>query len=110
VQAHLDLFRKSGAELILGTGRLIDSQTVEVTLHNGTTRRLQGKRILIGTGSRAVIADTPGLREANPVTHVELLELEAVPVHLIILGGGYVGPEFALAMRRFDKRRYSRRA
>ena len=101
VQAHLNLFRKSGAELIFGTGRFVDSQTIEVTLPNGTTRRLQGKRILIGTGSRAVIADTPGLREANPLTHVELLELEIVPAHLIILGGGYVGLEFALAMRRF---------
>ena len=101
VQAHLDLFRKSGAELILGTGRFVDSQTIEVKLPNGMTRRLQGKRILIGTGSRAVIPDTPGLRDANPLTHIELLELDAVPAHLIILGGGYVGLEFALAMRRF---------
>ncbi len=101
VQSHLDLFRKSGAELILGAGRFVDSKTIEVTLPNGTTKRLQGKRILIGTGSRAVIGDTPGLRDANPLTHVELLELEAVPAHLIILGGGYVGMEFALAMRRF---------
>ncbi len=101
VQTHLDLFRKSGAELILGTGRFVDSKTIEVTLPNGTTRRLQGKCVLIGTGSRAVVGDTPGLREANPLTHVELLELETVPGHLIILGGGYVGLEFALAMRRF---------
>ena len=101
VQAHLDLFCKSGAELILGTGRFIGPKTIEVTLPDGATRRLQGERILIGTGSRAVIGDTPGLREANPLSHVELLELETVPNRLIILGGGYVGLEFALAMRRF---------
>ena len=101
VQDHLDLFRKTGAELILGTGRFVGPKTIEVTLPNGTTRKLQGERVLIGTGSRAVTEDTPGLREANPLTHVELLDIENLPGHLIILGGGYVGLEFAIAMRRF---------
>ena len=87
--------------MIFGTGRFVAPKTIEVNLPDGTTRKLQGKRILIGTGSRAVIADTPGLREANPMTHVELLELDTVPHQLIIVGGGYVGLEFALAMRRF---------
>jgi pyruvate/2-oxoglutarate dehydrogenase complex dihydrolipoamide dehydrogenase (E3) component len=101
VQAHLDLFHASGAELILGTGRFVNANTVEVALSSGGTRNVQGKRILIGTGSRAVVGDTPGLREADPLTHVEALELDTVPGHLIILGGGYVGLEFAHAMRRF---------
>ena len=104
VQAHLDLFRSSGAELILGTGRFVAPKTIEVTLPNGTTRRLQADCVLIGTGSRAIVGDTPGLREANPLTHVELLDLETVPSHLIIFGGGYVGLEFALAMRRLAAR------
>ena len=101
VEAHLELFEKSGAELIFGTGRFVGPKTVEVTLPDRTKRKLQGERVLIGTGSRAVVGDTPGLREANPLTHVELLELDNVPGHLIVLGGGYVGLEFALAMRRF---------
>lgn len=101
VEAHLELFQKSGAELIFGTGRFVGPKTVEVTLPSGTKRKLWGERVLIGTGSRAVVGDTPGLREANPLTHVELLELDDVPGHLIVLGGGYVGLEFALAMRRF---------
>ena len=101
IQAHLSLFRASGAELIRGTGRFVDGKTVEVALSGGGTRLLQGKRTLIGTGSRAVVGDTPGLQEAGPLTHVEALELDTVPGHLIILGGGYVGLEFAHAMRRF---------
>ncbi len=100
VQAHLELFNKTGAELILGTGRFAGPKTVEITQPDGTTRRLQGERILIGTGSRAFVGDTPGLRESHPLTHVELLELENLPEHLIIFGGGYVGLEFAHAMRR----------
>ena len=100
LQAHIDLFHNTGAELILGTGRFIGPKSIEVTSANGITRKLQGERILSGTGSRAIVEDTPGLREANPLTHVEILELETIPSHLIILGGGYVGLEFALSMRR----------
>ena len=100
VQAHLNLFNKSGAELILGAGRFVGPKTIEVTLTDGMSRTLQGDRILIGTGSRAIVGEIPGLREADPLTHVELLELETIPDHLIIFGGGYAGLEFAQAMRR----------
>ena len=52
-------------------------------------------------GTRATLPDVPGLSDAAPMTHVEALELERVPEHLIVLGGGYVGLELAQAMRRF---------
>ncbi len=55
-------------------------------------------------GSRATIPDVPGLAAAQPMTHVEALDLERLPEHLIVLGGGYVGLEFAQAMRRFGSR------
>jgi pyruvate/2-oxoglutarate dehydrogenase complex dihydrolipoamide dehydrogenase (E3) component len=51
-------------------------------------------------GSRAKIDDIPGLRGANPLTHIEIWELDEVPSKLLILGGGYIGLEFAQAMRR----------
>jgi pyruvate/2-oxoglutarate dehydrogenase complex dihydrolipoamide dehydrogenase (E3) component len=47
---------------------------------------------------------TPGLVDAQPLTHVEALELDHIPGHLVILGGGYIGLEFAQAMRRFGSR------
>ncbi len=104
VNIHLDLYKKSGAELVMGTGRFIAPKTIQVATNDGGTRVLHGKKVVINTGSRATLDATPGLREANPLTHVEALELDRVPEHLLVLGGGYVGMEFAQAMRRFGSR------
>jgi pyruvate/2-oxoglutarate dehydrogenase complex dihydrolipoamide dehydrogenase (E3) component len=102
--AHLQKFRESGAELVMGTGRFVGPRTVEVTLNAGGTRTLRGENVVINTGSRARIDDTPGLLDAHPLTHVEALELDRVPNHLVVLGGGYVGLEFAQALRRLGSR------
>jgi pyruvate/2-oxoglutarate dehydrogenase complex dihydrolipoamide dehydrogenase (E3) component len=75
-----------------------------VTLRDGTSRTLRGTRVVIGTGTRATIGDVPGLTDSQPLTHVEALELGEVPAHLLVLGGGYVGLEFAQAMRRLGSR------
>ena len=104
VAAHLQKFQASGAELVMGTGRFVAPRTIEVNLNAGGTRTLQGDNVVINTGSRARIDDTPGLRDAHPLTHVEALELDRVPNHLVVLGGGYVGLEFAQAMRRLGSR------
>jgi pyruvate/2-oxoglutarate dehydrogenase complex dihydrolipoamide dehydrogenase (E3) component len=104
VAAHLQKFRESGAELVMGTGRFVAPKTVEVTLNAGGTRTLRGENVVINTGSRARIDDTPGLLDAHPLTHVEALELDRVPNHLVVLGGGYVGLEFAQALRRLGSR------
>ncbi len=101
VDMHLDLYKKSGAELIMGSGRFISPRTIEVTLAEGGTRLLHGKNVVINTGSRATIEQTPGLAEANPLTHIEALELDHIPRHLLVLGGGYIGLELSQAMRRF---------
>ncbi len=104
VDVQLDLYEKSGAELIMGSGRFTGPKTIEVTSADGATRLLRGERIVLNTGTHATIDPTPGLREANPLTHIEALELDRVPEHLIVLGGGFVGVEFAQAMRRFGGR------
>ncbi|WP_263415499.1 dihydrolipoyl dehydrogenase family protein [Terriglobus albidus] len=104
VETHLDLYRQSGAELIMGNASFIGPKTVEVTLQDGRKRVLVGKNVIIGTGTHAAVDRTPGLAEAQPLTHVEALELDYVPERLIILGGGYVGLEFAQAMRRFGSK------
>jgi pyruvate/2-oxoglutarate dehydrogenase complex dihydrolipoamide dehydrogenase (E3) component len=104
VALHLDLYKKSGTELVIGSGRFTGPKTIEVTSAEGQKRVLRGKKVLINTGTRAAIDPVPGLAEAKPLTHVEALELDYIPRHLLVIGGGYVGLELAQAMRRFGSR------
>src|SRR5262245_18249031 len=104
VELHLANFEASGAELVMGEARFTEPKTVRVTLNAGGTRLLRGERVFINVGTRASMPDVPGLAITGPMTHVEALNLERLPEHLVILGGGYVGLEFAQAMRRFGSR------
>ena len=104
IAMHEDRYDKTHTELILGEGRFVAPKTIEVILTNGGTRLLTGTHVVISTGSRATILPIPGLRESNPLTHIEALELDDVPQQLLIFGGGYVGLEFAQAFRRFGSR------
>lgn len=104
IALHESKYKASGAEIVMGSGRFVAPNTIEVALNAGGTRTLRGKTVIINTGSRARIDDTPGIREARPLTHIEALELDHIPDHLIVLGGGYVGLELAQAMRRFGSR------
>ena len=104
IQGHLNLYKASGAELIMGSARFIAPRTVEVSLNDGGTRMIVGDRVFLNLGSRAVIPDVPGAAAAKPMTHMQLLDLERLPEHLIVIGGGYVGLELSQAMRRFGSR------
>jgi pyruvate/2-oxoglutarate dehydrogenase complex dihydrolipoamide dehydrogenase (E3) component len=103
-QMHMDNFARSKAEIVMGEGRFIGDRTLKVSLAGGGERILRGDQVFINTGTRASIGNTPGLAEASPLTHTEALELDVVPEHLLILGGGFVGLEFAQAMRRLGSR------
>src|SRR6266446_3207531 len=103
-ELYLGNYKKTGAEFICGSGRFIAPRTLEVTLRDATRRQLRGTNVIVSTGTRAVIDSIPGLADAQPLTHVEALELDVVPEHLIVIGGGYVGIELSQAMRRFGSK------
>ena len=104
IAAHLENYKASGAELILGDGRFVAPKTLEVRLNDGGTRVLVGDKVFLNVGTHAAIPNVPGLEAARPLTNIEALELDYLPPHLIVLGGGYVGLEFAQAYRRFGSR------
>ncbi len=109
IQVHLDKYRAAldkqrGDELMFGEGTFVAPRTVHVRLRDGGERTLTAERVFVNLGSRATIPDTPGLREAKPLTHIEALDLQRRPEHLIVLGGGYVGLELSQALRRLGSR------
>jgi len=91
-QANIDLYR--------GEATFVDDRTVAVSQQDGEVRRLAGERVLINTGTRPRMPDVPGLREVRFLDSTSVMELDHVPDHLLVLGGGYIGLEFAQLFRR----------
>jgi pyruvate/2-oxoglutarate dehydrogenase complex dihydrolipoamide dehydrogenase (E3) component len=90
-----------GLDLIWGEARFRDAHTIEVHGHGAAGRQLRGERIFINTGTRASIPPLEGLDGVPWLDSTSIMELDAVPEHLLILGGGYVGLEFGQMFRRF---------
>ncbi|MEJ0052322.1 MAG: FAD-dependent oxidoreductase [Methylovirgula sp.] len=101
VAGFLEGFKSSGAELIRGSGRFTGPKMLEVQLNDGGTRFLTADKVFLNIGTHSAMPDVPGLEAAKPLTHIDILEIDYVPPHLIVLGGGYVGLEFTQAYRRF---------
>ena len=109
VKVHLDKYHAAlnqhrGDELILGDATFVAPRTLRVALHDGGERTLAADRVFVNVGTHATIPDTPGLQEAKPMTHIEALDLQRRPDHLIVVGGGYVGLELGQALRRLGSR------
>ncbi|MEH2150527.1 mercuric reductase [Nostoc sp.] len=90
-----------GHELIIGTARFVAPKTIAVTTTEGNNRLLTAERLFINTGTRPLIPSIPGLTEVEFLTSESIMELEYLPEHLIVLGSGYIGLEFAQMFRRF---------
>ncbi len=93
-----------GLEFMLGEARFVGEKTVEVSLRAGGSRTLIGKHVVINTGTRPAMPALPGLSDVQPLTNETILELETLPEHLLIIGGGFEGVEFAQMYRRFGSR------
>jgi pyruvate/2-oxoglutarate dehydrogenase complex dihydrolipoamide dehydrogenase (E3) component len=88
----------------MGEAKFTGPKTVEVQLDDGGVRTIVGERVFLNLGTHTSIPEISGLRESNPLTHIEALELDRLPEHLVVIGGGYVGLELAQAWRRFGSR------
>lgn len=104
IQVHMNKYRAAGSDLIFGEGTFVGPRTLHVALRDGGERTLAADRVFVDVGTHAAVPDTPGLRESNPMTHIEALDLQRRPEHLIVLGAGYVGLELAQALRRLGSR------
>jgi pyruvate/2-oxoglutarate dehydrogenase complex dihydrolipoamide dehydrogenase (E3) component len=104
LEVHNKRFAANHVEFICGQGVFVGPREISIDLEQSGTRLLSADTVIVSTGSRATIPHIPGLLEAKPMTHVEELELDTLPDHLIVLGAGYVGLEFAQAMARFGSK------
>jgi pyruvate/2-oxoglutarate dehydrogenase complex dihydrolipoamide dehydrogenase (E3) component len=94
-----------GDHFILGEARFVAPRTVDVQpAGGGPVRRMTGEKLFINLGARPKMPAIPGLVDVNPMTSESALELDRLPEHLLIMGGGYIGVELGQAFRRFASR------
>jgi pyruvate/2-oxoglutarate dehydrogenase complex dihydrolipoamide dehydrogenase (E3) component len=99
-----NLHTSLGDNLIIASASFIASKMIEVTTADGSARLLTAERFFVNTGTRPLVPSIPGLKEAGFLTSESIMELEQLPEHLIVLGSGYIGLEFAQMFRRFGSR------
>jgi pyruvate/2-oxoglutarate dehydrogenase complex dihydrolipoamide dehydrogenase (E3) component len=91
-------------ELIFGEGSFVDARTVRVALNAGGERLLTAPKVVINTGGRPAVPPIPGLGDVRFLDSTSIMDLETLPSHLVVLGGGYIGLEFSQMFRRFGAR------
>jgi pyruvate/2-oxoglutarate dehydrogenase complex dihydrolipoamide dehydrogenase (E3) component len=85
-----------GCTVVEGHARFVGQDTLSVD-----EEQLSAPRIFINVGGRAIVPDFPGIDRISYLTNTSILELDRVPAHLVIIGGSYIGLEFAQMYRRF---------
>jgi pyruvate/2-oxoglutarate dehydrogenase complex dihydrolipoamide dehydrogenase (E3) component len=96
--------RTKKLDLIFGTASFTGPKTLSVRANDGSERILSAPKIFINAGTRAGVPKIEGLDKVSFLDNVSIMELDAVPEHLIALGGGYIGLEFGQMFRRFGSR------
>lgn len=96
--------KAANLELMFGEARFTGRKSVAVRLRDGGQRELMGEKIFINVGARPTVPTIEGLPEVPFLNSTSIMELESVPEHLVVLGGGYVGLEFGQMFRRFGSR------
>ena len=104
-QKNYEKVSQAGAEILDGEVSFISENTVEVKYEDGTKESIKAERIFINTGSKSIIPNIEGLKD-NPYVYTSesLMELDKLPNHLVINGGGYIGLEFASYYANFGSK------
>ena len=95
---------RAGVEIVFGDARFAGERRVEVRMPDGSLQTYVASTIIINTGARPARPDVAGLEQVAALDSTSIMELDEVPTHLLVLGGGYVGVEFAQMFRRFGSR------
>lgn len=112
-QRVVDEFREGGRkgientrnlDLLMGNATFIAAHEIEVHLNEGGTRKLTANKIFINTGGRPARPQLEGLDGLTTLDSTSIMELDELPEHLLVLGGGYIGLEFGQMFRRFGSR------
>jgi pyruvate/2-oxoglutarate dehydrogenase complex dihydrolipoamide dehydrogenase (E3) component len=104
VKRNQDTFDRSGMTLLIGSARFTGPRALEVHLRDGGTRTITAEKVFINTGTRPALPNVSGLAAAAPLNSESVQELTRLPEHLVVLGAGYIGCEFAQIFRRFGSR------
>jgi pyruvate/2-oxoglutarate dehydrogenase complex dihydrolipoamide dehydrogenase (E3) component len=91
-------------ELIMGTARFTGPKTLEVAKTDGTAVEIEGQSIIIDTGTRPAVPRLEGIEQVSYLDSTSIMELDEVPAHLLVIGGGYIGLEFGQMFRRFGSK------
>ena len=93
-----------GLTLYEGFGRFVGEKTLEVAMNEGPSKRLAADTLIINTGTSPVVPPVPGFDQVPALNSTTIMEIDQLPKHLIIIGGGYVGLEFGQMFKRFGSK------
>jgi pyruvate/2-oxoglutarate dehydrogenase complex dihydrolipoamide dehydrogenase (E3) component len=109
-QGVVDTFRDAGLrgieateglDLLRGEASFTGPHALEVRMNDGSRRAISAEKIFINTGGRPATPTIPGIENVSYLDSTSIMELDLLPDHLLVIGGGYIGLEFGQMFRRF---------